>query len=338
MDILSLKQWFLENRRELAWRDAPSPYAVWVSEVMLQQTRASVVEPYFLRWMQVYPTIESLASSSLDEVLKLWEGLGYYSRARNLYFGAKQVMEEFGGKLPSDSENLQKIRGVGPYTQGAILSFAFQKKAIAVDGNVKRVLSRFYTEAGDVTALGEALLPDEEPWLITEALIELGALVCDKVPKCAKCPLRSDCLAFELGKTNEFPPKVKRKEVLHLSRTVAVIESEGTFFVSRVASGKVMTGLFEFPYFPSEQAGTEPLEFLAFSEKRWGNFFCFKKKLPKVTHTFTHHKATLTPLYLESRAPFPSKEGTWYSLSELQKLPFSAGHRRILSYVTHNTH
>ncbi|NRA90187.1 MAG: A/G-specific adenine glycosylase, partial [Simkaniaceae bacterium] len=143
MDVTAIRKWFFKNRRNLPWRENPSPYEVWVSEIMLQQTQVSVVVPYFERWMNIFPTIEKLAGAPLEKVIKAWEGLGYYSRARNLHEGAKYLMEENGGELPSSAAELEKVKGIGPYTVGAILSFAYKQKRAAVDGNVLRVLARY---------------------------------------------------------------------------------------------------------------------------------------------------------------------------------------------------
>ena len=150
MQIKKLLQWFLANKRDLPWRKDRTPYAVWISEVMLQQTQVVHVIPYFERWMEKFPTVEKLAKASLDEVIKIWEGLGYYSRARNLHVAAGQLLKYHNGKVPSCKEELKKIKGLGPYTIGAILSFAFQKKEACIDGNVKRVMARYFAICDDI--------------------------------------------------------------------------------------------------------------------------------------------------------------------------------------------
>src|ERR1700722_10190653 len=179
-DIDSLKDWFVREKRDLPWRENPSPYAVWISEVMLQQTQASVVIPYFERWMARFPTVAVLAEASQGEVIKMWEGLGYYSRVRHLHQAAKDLMYRYAGDLPRTREGLEGIKGIGPYTRGAILSFAFHQKAAAVDGNVLRVLARYFAIEEEIekakksiTELTESILPEEEPWIVMEGLIEL---------------------------------------------------------------------------------------------------------------------------------------------------------------------
>lgn len=218
-DTASLKRWFQSTKRDLPWRCSPSPYVVWIAEIMLQQTQVSVVEPYFLRWMQQFPSIATLARATREEVIKAWEGLGYYSRARHIHAAAQYLMEKHEGKLPSRREDLEKVKGLGPYTVGAILSFAFHQKAAAVDGNVIRVLSRYFCVEDDVGKSGtkkqiwelaEKLLPDHEPWVVVEGLIELGATVCLKRPKCAECPINKSCLGFREGKQFSLPKKEKK--------------------------------------------------------------------------------------------------------------------------------
>ena len=192
-----VQHWFLQSQRSFPWREDRSPYSVWISEVMLQQTQARVVIDYYQRWMKKFPDIEHLARAPLEEVIKQWEGLGYYVRARNLHKAAQYLVEHHQGIFPSSRELLEKIPGIGPYTVGAILSFAFHQKAAAVDGNVIRVLTRLFAMQEEVQTqsskkwlwkCAENLLPEKEPWILVEGLIELGATVCTLKPKCSQCP------------------------------------------------------------------------------------------------------------------------------------------------------
>lgn len=325
-----LKKWFFLNRRLLPWRENPSPYEVWVSEVMLQQTQVSVVIAYFKRWMNAFPTIKALSEAPLEKVIKVWEGLGYYSRARNLHQGARYLMEHQGGELPASYDELQKVKGLGPYTIGAILSFAFKQKVPAVDGNVLRVLARYYCIEEEIDkgptkrkieSLTQEILPEDEPWIVMEALIELGALVCKKIPQCTLCPLKASCLAFQKCKAELLPYKSKGPKTLHLHRLVAVIDTGGEVLVRKGAAGKVMADLWEFPYFERgvnvEEALGIPLEPI--------------EKFPEVTHGFTRYKAYLYPhLYKAKKEELPSYE--WVSYKELSLRPFSAGHRKILHH------
>jgi A/G-specific adenine glycosylase len=328
MDTEKLRQWFFKNRRALPWRENPSPYEVWVSEVMLQQTQVSVVVPYFKRWMTLFPTITKLAEAPLERVIKTWEGLGYYSRARNLHEGARYLTENHGGELPSSSGELKKVKGLGPYTIGAILSFAFKEREAAVDGNVLRVLSRYYgidepIDMGKVQrkvwALCEALLPEREPWIIMEGLIELGALVCKKKASCSTCPLQEECVAKRTSKADLLPLKRSRAKTILLHREVAVIHTENALLLRKGENGKVMEGLAEFPYF---ERGTLIKDVLDLSLTP----IC---PLPEVAHGFTKYKAFLYP-YLY-RALHKEIEGyEWVSFEKIPTIPFSSGHRRIL--------
>lgn len=327
----ALKIWFLEEKRDLPWRRNPSPYRVWVSEVMLQQTQVAVVIPYFERWMQKFPTIEVLAQASLEEVIKCWEGLGYYARARHLHEGAKIVVRDFGGNLPSEREKLMRIKGFGPYTVGAVLSFAFHQKAAAVDGNVVRVISRFFAlndDASKKRPFEEAtlsVLPSEEPWIVMEGLIELGAQICQKKPKCSSCPLQNQCLGFSRGIAHLLPVKKKKEGSIALVREVAVITDGNHLLVRQEKIGNVMGGLYEFPYIEKG--------------KEWDFNFMFEEgqSLPTVKHSFTKYRVTLYPILWKVKNVYPIPGFKWVRWDEVAALPFSSGHRRILKNLLPET-
>jgi A/G-specific adenine glycosylase len=319
-----LRNWFLEEKRDLPWRREPTPYRVWVSEVMLQQTQVAVVIPYFERWMKKFPNIETLAHAPLEEVMKMWEGLGYYSRARHLHEGAKIVLSEYGGVLPSEREKLMKIKGFGPYTVGAVLSFAFHQKAAAVDGNVVRVLARFFALEVDASKKRQyeevalSILPLQEPWIVMEGLIELGAQVCQKMPKCSLCPLQAECLGFSRGIAPELPRKKAKEAAILLFREVAIVTDGAAVLVRQEKVGKVMGGLYEFPYI---EKGEE-----------WKFNFTAKERqsLPIVKHGFTKYRATLYPTLWKVEAQTPVEGFEWIAWEKIAGLPFSSGHRRIL--------
>jgi len=322
--MIELANWFEKNARSLPWRCERSPYRVWVSEIMLQQTRASVVVPYFERWMAHLPTVESLAAASVDEVVSLWEGLGYYSRARNLRIGASQVAEQFGGQLPSSEGELLQIRGIGPYTAGAIRSFAFQQRAAAVDGNVMRVLARYWLieevpVAAKFKARLESALPLERPWVAMEALIELGALICTpKAPRCELCPLAGECKAKRSARQLELPLKKKRPKTTHLVRHVAVIECAGSLLVRRAPKGEVMADLHHFPY-------AEEPETLEALFARLGINPTRISSLSPVKHGFTRYSAHLIPSLFRLDAQEEVEGFFWSS----EPLSFCSGHREI---------
>ncbi len=336
-----LRRWFINNQRDFPWRREPTPYAVWVSEVMLQQTRASVVVPYFERWMEQFPTVQELAKAPLKAVIKAWEGLGYYSRARNLHEGARYVMEHFGGHLPSEEKLLQEIKGLGPYTVGAIRSFAFNQKAAAVDGNVLRVMARYHdlhddisksTTVAQVRRLTQEFLPDNEPGTVMEALIELGATLCGKQPVCRQCPLNATCRGFANGTAAQLPVKKKGPATELLQRAVVLLFCEDQLLVRRCAKGEIMEGLHEFPYVEDGSLNAVMPEL----HKLFGEVTLIRK-LPQVQHGFTRYRAILTPYCLACPEFKEVADFFWHPACSLDQLAFSSGHRRIAQLLREQT-
>lgn len=254
----NLARWFAANARALPWRETTDAYHIWLSEVILQQTQVVQGLGYYHRFVEAFPSVEVLAAASEDEVLRLWQGLGYYSRGRNLLRAARMVVEEFGGKLPNTLEDIKRLPGVGPYTQAAILSFAYNLPYAAVDGNVYRVLSRLYacTTPIDTTKgqkefrlLAQELLDPENPGLHNQAMIELGALCCTpRNPNCSDCPFSSFCLAREKKTQTSYPVKQGKVEVtqryLHY---ILVLLPEGRVLIRRRGAGDIWQGLYELP-------------------------------------------------------------------------------------------
>jgi A/G-specific adenine glycosylase len=269
-------------------------------------------------------------------VIKAWEGLGYYSRARRLHEGAKQIVQQFSGKIPSKKELLEKIKGLGPYTIHAILSFAFHQRAAAVDGNTSRVVSRHFLVEEDLARqsakkknqeLADQMLDIRKPWVTAEALIELGATICQPKPLCDFCPLNASCLALKHRSVDEFPVKSKSAPLTALTRSVAVIEEGDCLLLCKGQPGKVMADLYEFPYF---EGLAKPLPQHLRAE--WGLETGFIRSLPVVKHSFTRYQAHLFPIHLRAtqRMDIPGCE--WVHRDQLKELPFSSGHRQILSY------
>ncbi len=249
--------WYTQNARELPWRQNITPYRVWISEIMLQQTRVEAVKPYFERFMRELPDIRALATVPEEKLLKLWEGLGYYSRARNLQKAARQVCAEYGGELPADPDQLQKLCGIGAYTAGAIASIAFGRQAPAVDGNVMRVWARLCADERDILqpavqkAAREdvaAIIPADRAGDFTQALIELGATVC--VPageaKCEICPLQAFCKALAEGKTDELPVRSKAKPRKRIDMTVLLIHDGERVLLHKRPDSGLLAGMYEF--------------------------------------------------------------------------------------------
>lgn len=256
--VSPLLDWFADNARKLPWREDARPYYVWISEIMLQQTRVMAVKEYFARFVRELPDIEALANVTEERLLKLWEGLGYYSRAKNLKKAAVIVMEEYNGKLPEKTEELLKLPGIGAYTAGAIASIAYNQVAAAVDGNVLRVMARLL---GDFSDIGREsvrrdfekqllrVMPRDFPGAFNQALMELGALVCvlNGKPHCTECPLREFCVAYRENSWDKLPVKAAKKPRRIEERTVFLIEGEKGFFVRRRKESGLLSGLWEYP-------------------------------------------------------------------------------------------
>ncbi len=281
---------FDRHRRDLPWRRTADPYAIWVSEVMLQQTRVDTVRDYYHRWLDRFPTVHVLARAEIDEVLLAWKGLGYYSRARNLHAAARVVRERHGGDLPADPAALRALPGVGEYTAGAVASIAYGVAIPAVDGNVRRVLSRLYDlpAPGPATlrGLAAALLPADRPGDFNQALMELGATICTpKRPACDACPIADRCVARDLGTQEQRPLPMKRAPVPERTVDVAVVLAGGdhTLLVRRPETG-LLAGMWEFPV-PADHAWVRELADAADPVA----------ELEAVVHVFTHLKVTYVP-------------------------------------------
>lgn len=285
--------------------------------------------------MQKFPTIKKLSEANLSDVIKTWEGLGYYSRARNLHAGSIQIMQEFGGVFPDDYDKLLKIKGIGPYTAGAILSFAYHKKQPAVDGNVIRVIARHDALKEDVSKQSAqkiiwnrvlSLLPDKDPHLVMEALIELGATNCFTSASCFSCPLNQSCKAFIKDEVQNYPHKSKRPKPTLLHRVVWVLEHEKHLLVKKEADNqKIMAGLIEFPY--DETSPENPTSEL-FSSTLKNNARLISKH-PVQKHTFTRYKAFLYPHHYQLKERVEIKDHFWMSVGDLKHQAFSSGHKKI---------
>jgi len=257
-----LLRWYQKERRDLPWRRSRDPYHIWVSEIMLQQTRVDTVIPYFNRFVDRFPSLEHLAEAPEEDVLKHWEGLGYYSRARNLQTAVREVVEQYGGRVPSNKQEVSSLKGVGPYTAGAILSIAYNQPEPAVDGNVMRVLSRYFCLEEDIARpstrvgmehLAQELIPDGEAADFNQALMELGALVCTpKSPSCSECPVAELCLGRLEGRERELPLKTKAKKARPVFRFAALIEgtgpNEGKVLVRQRPDTGLLAKMWELPH------------------------------------------------------------------------------------------
>ncbi len=315
-----LLAWYRENARVLPWRSDPTPYHVWVSEIMLQQTRVAAVLDYYKRFLEVLPTVKDLAECPEDRLMKLWQGLGYYSRARNLQKAARQVMADFGGTFPDTFDAIRTLSGVGDYTAGAISSIAFGRAVPAVDGNVLRVVSRLTLDRRDVTkpeakkditAALQRTMPREAPGDFNQALMELGATVClpNGAPLCEKCPARDFCAAHRAGAELDLPVKSLKKERRVEERTVWLIFREGKVALRKRPDKGLLAGLWEYP---NEREGS-PCPVTGKEE------FAASGK-----HIFTHIEWHMTAYTLEAESDALPPGWVWAdkaALRELYSLP-----------------
>ncbi|MFS1514392.1 A/G-specific adenine glycosylase [Chengkuizengella sp. SCS-71B] len=268
--VKELLNWFRENKRDLPWRKNKNPYYIWISEIMLQQTRVDTVIPYFENFIDKFPTIEALADAPEDDVLKAWEGLGYYSRARNLHSAVKEVKVSYGSVVPDNPKDISSLKGVGPYTAGAVLSIAYDKPEPAVDGNVMRVLSRYFLIQEDITKVStrtsmeniiREVIPHDAASDFNQGLMELGALICSpKSPKCQTCPVMEHCEARLNGIVDSLPIKKKAKPPKVEQRLVALIEgtgvNEGKILIRQRSDKGLLAGMWELPHYITENNQT----------------------------------------------------------------------------------
>ncbi len=301
--VRRLLAWYGRSKRNLPWRRTRDPYRIWLSEVMLQQTRVETVIPYYRRFLRRFPTLSALAAAPLDDVLKLWEGLGYYARARNLHAAVRRVVAEHGGRVPSRLEALRALPGVGRYTAGAILSIAFNQPCPVLDGNVERVLARLLAVRGDARAgaarrrlwaVAESLIPNGRAGEFNQALMELGALVCTpRSPACAKCPVAGLCKAARLGIQEKCPARRRRVPVPHYEVGVGVVRRRGRLLIARRPARGLLGGLWEFP--GGKREGAEPLEETVRREVReeLGLRVAVESHLTTCRHAYSHFRVTL---------------------------------------------
>ncbi len=263
--VRELLEWFQKNKRDLPWRKDRSPYRVWISEIMLQQTRVNAVIPYYNRFLQQYPTVESLAKSSLEDLYKLWEGLGYYTRAKNMHLTAQVIVQKHNGVFPHTYEELLLLPGIGDYTASAIMSLAYNQPYPAVDGNVLRFVSRLNNDASDVKnpsfikkvrSYLKENVPDDQARDFTEVLMEFGSLVCvPKQPLCESCSIQTMCNGYLAGNQNDLPVKKEKSKSPVIEISVAVIEQCDHILIAKRQETGLLADLYEFPIFPQTQKG-----------------------------------------------------------------------------------
>jgi A/G-specific adenine glycosylase len=337
-----LLQWYKKNKRDLPWRKTRDPYAIWVSEIMLQQTQVTTVIPYYQNFLNTFPTVCNLAKANLSKVLKAWEGLGYYSRARNLHRASQIILNQFHGKIPDTLNNLLNLPGIGRSTAGSILSFAFHEDAPILDGNAKRVLSRLFSVSGSPGArktvqllwqLSESLIPKGHANSFNQALMDLGAMLCTaKDPQCPHCPLKKYCQGYLSGKLESYPSKVMTKSIPHISAVSAVMKKDGKVLLRQRPPKGLLGGLWEFPNWRIEGKQRMRLRLRNTIKKEMEMDVEVKELLGVFNQTYSHFKLTLHVFYCQ---PFHGRENTkWIPIRNLHLFPMSRIHRRIAEMIS----
>lgn len=339
--------WFQKHQRALPWRIRRTPYAIWVSEIMLQQTQVQQVEPYFRRFMTQFPNIQTLARAPLEKVLKSWEGMGYYSRARNLHQTAQLLVGPYKGEIPARMEELLKLPGIGRSTAGAILSLAYGQPFPVLDGNIRRVLTRFFyihQDSGKPETLhqlwdqAEKILPLQNPGRFNEALMEVGALLCTpKNPHCPRCPLKKECRGFSSGRPGLLPIKNPRKKVPHFDVAAAVIRRTNKILITKRPEKGLLGGLWEFP--GGKKEPNESLEECLKREIREELNIEIEVEEPffKVRHAYSHFRITLHCFFcrkLKGRmTPIGVMDYRWVMPFELDLFPFPRADQKVIEYL-----
>ncbi|HWK21826.1 MAG TPA: A/G-specific adenine glycosylase [Ureibacillus sp.] len=339
----NLVEWFNNEKRDLPWRRTSDPYKIWVSEVMLQQTRVDTVIPYYNRFLDKYPTIQDLAYAPQEELLKMWEGLGYYSRARNLQAGVREVVEKYNAIVPDNRHDISKLKGVGPYTAGAILSIAYQKPEHAVDGNVMRVLSRVLHIHEDIALpktrkvfeeAVEMLIDQQHPGDFNQALMDLGAMICTPTsPKCLLCPVRDYCTSFHEGDTDQLPVKSKKVKTKKVQFKVFIaMDPEGRYLLEKRPSEGLLADMWQFPMIEVNENSVSENTFQQNYNVQIINYM--DNDLLKFKHIFSHLTWEMDCMLVRVEQMIGLPDNTnFFAMEEIKALPMPVPMLKILNVL-----
>jgi A/G-specific adenine glycosylase len=339
-----LTAWYRAHRRRLPWRGSPDPYRIWVSEIMLQQTTVQAVVPYFERWMKLFPDMRALARAPLQKVLRAWQGLGYYQRARNLHRAARIFVRDYGGRIPDDEKALGRLPGFGPYTTAAVLSLAYARPLPVIDANVRRVLMRITGLRGEASARNDKLLldylrgifPARDPGLFNQAMMELGALACrSRNPQCLLCPVTGICSAARDGK-QEVIPRPRKQAAKKIEAVVAVIEDGERVLIQKRPPSGLFGGLWEFPGGRRKRGESRVNALRREVREEVGAGITNVRFLTTVKHAYTQFQVTLHVYSCELKRLSPppiGKDRRWVSLRSIRRLPLPSGSVKIVDYL-----
>jgi A/G-specific adenine glycosylase len=343
-----LLAWYAKHARDLPWRASRDPYRVWVSEIMLQQTQVATVRDYFARFLETFPNVERLAAADETDVLRLWEGMGYYRRARQMHAAARQIVERHGGNFPQESGELQTLPGIGRYSAGAIASIAFDKRAPILEANTIRLLSRLIAYRGDPQSttgqrilwqVAEEILPQKKVATFNQALMELGSLICTPAdPKCSACPLATLCAADAQGLQHEIPIPKSRPTIVEVREAAVVVRKNGSVLMRHCGERERWAGLWDFPRFEIEASG--PLfaqkEIAAKVQAQTGVTCVPGALLKTIKHGVTRFRITLDcyeATYSSGRVRSRAVAARWLPTSKLHTLPLSKTGRKIADFI-----
>ncbi len=339
-----LLKWYDEHQRDLPWRNVTDPYPVWISEVMLQQTQVQTVIPYYLKFLEHFPSIAVLAQADTDALLRLWAGLGYYSRARNLQKSAQIIVKQFGGRFPQDYTDVLALPGIGRYTAAAIVSIAFGQTYAVLDGNVSRVLARLLSISGDPKSsavqnrlweVAQELLPAKRPGDFNQAVMELGATVCSpRQPRCLLCPWTRQCLARQRGLQELLPEKARQEKSRRLLRAAVVICHRGRFLIVRRAGQRLLEGFWEFPSAELRHKGGAAKRVTRLAAETFGFRVESVEPLITVKHSITTRRIELQVFRAKLTVGVSSKmndpDCRWVRLKDMSQYPFASASQRIV--------
>ena len=343
-----LIEWYRHHHRRLPWRETRSPYRIWVSEVMLQQTQVQTVLPYYRRFLHAFPNVKTLANADLQAVLKAWEGLGYYARARNMHRAANDILQKHSGKFPDFWEALRELPGIGDYIACAVLSIAFNQPYAVVDGNVKRVLSRFYELSEPVNksfsykifkAAAEDLLDHRRPGMFNQALMELGALVCTpKNPDCPHCPIHSLCRAYQTGCVEQFPKRIRSSKTPLHHIAVGVVYKNGRMLITRRKPEGLLGGLWEFPGGKVKEHETPEKACIREIKEEVNLDVTVDGHISQVKHAYTHFKILMDVFlcrYVDGEVKLNGPvDFQWITLQQIDQYPFPKANHKFIPLLS----